>query len=67
MPEGGGADNHESQPPGMRLDPGDLTMRLPVLFAAAVLVGAVATAASAKVVVSSKIDTEGGASATSSQ
>ena len=35
-------------------------MRLPVLFAAAVLVGAVATAASAKVVVSSKIDTEGG-------
>ena len=35
-------------------------MRLPVLFAAAVLAGAVATAASAKVVVSSKIDTEGG-------
>jgi osmoprotectant transport system substrate-binding protein len=35
-------------------------MRLPVLFAAAVLVSAVATAASAKVVVSSKIDTEGG-------
>ena len=35
-------------------------MRLPVLFAAAVLAGAVVTAASAKVVVSSKIDTEGG-------
>ena len=35
-------------------------MRLPVLFAAAVLAGALATAASAKVVVSSKIDTEGG-------
>jgi len=35
-------------------------MRLPVLFAAAVLAGAVATTASAKVVVSSKIDTEGG-------
>ncbi len=35
-------------------------MRLPVLFSAAVLAGAVATAASAKVVVSSKIDTEGG-------
>ncbi len=34
-------------------------MRLPVLFAAAVLAAAVATAASAKVVVSSKIDTEG--------
>jgi osmoprotectant transport system substrate-binding protein len=34
-------------------------MRLPVLFVAAVLAGAVATAASAKVVVSSKIDTEG--------
>ncbi len=34
-------------------------MRLPVLFAAAVLAGALATAASAKVVVSSKIDTEG--------
>ena len=35
-------------------------MRLPVLFAVAVLAGAVATTASAKVVVSSKIDTEGG-------
>ena len=37
-------------------------MRLPILFAAAVLAGAVATSASAsaKVVVSSKIDTEGG-------
>ena len=37
-------------------------MRLPVLFAAAVLAGAIATStsASAKVVVSSKIDTEGG-------
>jgi len=35
-------------------------MRLAVLFAAAVLAGAVATTASAKVVVSSKIDTEGG-------
>ena len=34
-------------------------MRLPVLFAAAVLAGAVVSAASAKVVVSSKIDTEG--------
>jgi osmoprotectant transport system substrate-binding protein len=35
-------------------------MRLPVLFAAAALAATVATAASAKVVVSSKIDTEGG-------
>ena len=35
-------------------------MRLSVLLAAAVLAGAVATTASAKVVVSSKIDTEGG-------
>ena len=35
-------------------------MRLPVLFAAAVLAATVATSASAKVVVSSKIDTEGG-------
>ena len=35
-------------------------MRLPVLFAAAVLAAAVTTSASAKVVVSSKIDTEGG-------
>ena len=35
-------------------------MRLPVLFAAAVLAATVAAAASAKVVVSSKIDTEGG-------
>jgi osmoprotectant transport system substrate-binding protein len=35
-------------------------MRLPVLFAAAAIVGLMATAASAKVVVSSKIDTEGG-------
>jgi osmoprotectant transport system substrate-binding protein len=35
-------------------------MRLPVLFAAALLAATVATAASAKVVVSSKIDTEGG-------
>ncbi len=34
-------------------------MRLPVLFAAAVLAAVVATAASAKVVVSSKINTEG--------
>ncbi|MDR3373485.1 MAG: ABC transporter substrate-binding protein [Ancalomicrobiaceae bacterium] len=35
-------------------------MRLPVLFAAAAIAGLMATAASAKVVVSSKIDTEGG-------
>ena len=35
-------------------------MRLPVLFVAAALAATVATAASAKVVVSSKIDTEGG-------
>ena len=35
-------------------------MRLPILFAAAALAATVATAASAKVVVSSKIDTEGG-------
>ena len=35
-------------------------MRLPVFFAAALMAGALATAASAKVVVSSKIDTEGG-------
>jgi osmoprotectant transport system substrate-binding protein len=35
-------------------------MRLPVLLAAAVLAATVATSASAKVVVSSKIDTEGG-------
>ncbi|MEJ1157615.1 glycine betaine ABC transporter substrate-binding protein OsmF [Prosthecomicrobium sp. N25] len=35
-------------------------MRLPVLIAAAVITGLLSTAASAKVVVSSKIDTEGG-------
>ena len=35
-------------------------MRLAALFAAAILAGSLATAASAKVVVSSKIDTEGG-------
>ena len=35
-------------------------MRLPVFIAAALLAGTLATAASAKVVVSSKIDTEGG-------
>jgi osmoprotectant transport system substrate-binding protein len=35
-------------------------MRVPVLFAAAALAATIATAASAKVVVSSKIDTEGG-------
>jgi osmoprotectant transport system substrate-binding protein len=56
-PTGG---DEKSQPPTTRPDPGELTMRLSVLLAAAVLAGAVATTASAKVVVSSKIDTEGG-------